>query len=204
VAIAPILRLAAETVTIDAGPADPAYWSDALYLAVVCHDYPQLWDFSTPIADRRAEAESRIAAYPPGTFLPFSASAWNGADYEGVFACLRWPAPARPDPPDPPGAVYPDVPTLVLNGDLDTITASSGAPGGRAPFPELHLRRGCELDTRHRARRLGSLRLADLRPLRPRSGHRGHVLHFRGRRVERRAAVRGLGRRDRLGRAGSR
>jgi pimeloyl-ACP methyl ester carboxylesterase len=132
---APILRLAAETVTIDAGPADPAYWSDALYLAVICHDYPQLWDFSTPIADRRAEAESRIAAYPPGTFLPFSASAWNGTDYEGVFACLRWPAPARPDPPDPPGAVYPDVPTLVLNGDLDTITASSGAREVARRFP---------------------------------------------------------------------
>ncbi len=133
---APILRLAAETVTVEAGPEDPPYSSEALYLAVICHDYPQPWDPSTPMAERRAEAERRIAAYPPGTFAPFSASAWTGTDYEGVFACLRWPSPARPDPPDPPGAAYPDVPTLVLNGDLDTITASSGAREVAHRFPQ--------------------------------------------------------------------
>ena len=132
---AAILRLAAETVVVEAGPEDPPYYSEALYLSVICHDYPQLWDFSTPMAARRAEAEQRLAAYPEGTFLPFSAAAWTGTDYEGVFACLRWPSPTRPDPPDPPGAVYPDVPTLVLNGDLDTITASSGAREVARRFP---------------------------------------------------------------------
>ena len=60
---------------------------------MICHDYPQLWDPSTPIAARRAEAEAAIAAYPPGTFAPFSAEAWTHTDYEGVLACLRWPAP---------------------------------------------------------------------------------------------------------------
>ena len=133
--MAAILRLAAETVTVVGEPEDPPTWSESLYLAVICHDYPQLWDFTTPMADRRAEAEGRIAAYPPGTFAPFSASAWTGIDYEGVLACLRWPSPARPDPPDPPGAVYPDVPTLVLNGDLDAITASSGAREVARRFP---------------------------------------------------------------------
>jgi pimeloyl-ACP methyl ester carboxylesterase len=92
-------------------------------------------DPSTPLGARRAEAESRIAAYPAGTFTPFSSAAWTGTDYEGALACLRWPSPARPDPPDPPGAVYPDVPTLVLNGDLDTITASSGAREVARRFP---------------------------------------------------------------------
>ncbi len=133
--MAAILRLAAETVTNVGEPEDPPSWSESLYLSVICHDYPQPWAFSTPMADRRAEAEARIAAYPPGTFAPFSAAAWTGVDYEGVMACLRWPSPARPDPPDPPGAVYPDVPTLVLNGDLDTITASSGAREVARRFP---------------------------------------------------------------------
>ena len=132
---AAILRLAAETVTVEAGATNPRSWSEALYLAVICHDYPQLWDPATPLAGRRSEAESRIAAYPPGTFTPFSAAAWTGTDYEGVLACLRWPSPVRPDPPDPSGAVYPDVPTLVLNGDLDTITASSGAWEVARRFP---------------------------------------------------------------------
>lgn len=133
---APILRLAAETVVVEAGGEDPPTSSEALYLAVICHDYPQLWDPATPLFARRAEAESRIAAYPAGTFSPFSAAAWTGTDYEGVFACLRWPSPARPDRPDPPGAAYPDVPTLVLNGDLDTITAPSGAREVARRFPD--------------------------------------------------------------------
>jgi pimeloyl-ACP methyl ester carboxylesterase len=132
---AAILRLAAETVTLVGPPETPPTWSEALYLSVICHDYPQLWDPSTPLGVRRSEAESRIAAYPAGTFTPFSPAAWTGTDYEGALACLRWPSPARPDPPDPPGAVYPDVPTLVLNGDLDTITASSGAREVARRFP---------------------------------------------------------------------
>jgi pimeloyl-ACP methyl ester carboxylesterase len=131
----PMLRLAAETVTIDAPTTDPAESSEALYLAVICHDYPQLWDPATPLAARPAEARSRLAAYPSGTFTPFSVAAWTQTDYEGVLACLRWPSPFRPDPPDPPGAVYPRVPTLVLNGDLDTITASSGAREVADRFP---------------------------------------------------------------------
>ena len=132
---APILRLGAETVTVEAGPADPDYWSDALYLSVICHDYPQLWDPATPMADRLAEIDTRVAAYPPDTWEPFTAEAWLGTDYEGALACLRWPSPSQPDPPDPPGAVYPGVPTLVLNGDLDTITASSGAVDVANRFP---------------------------------------------------------------------
>src|SRR5262245_1488080 len=132
---AAILRLAAETVTVVAPPDDPPTWSEGLYLSVICHDYPQLWDPSTPIAARRAEAEAAIAAYPPGTFRPFSAEAWTHTDYEGILACLRWPGRWGLDPPDPPGAVYPDVPTLVLNGDLDTITATSGAEEVARRFP---------------------------------------------------------------------
>jgi pimeloyl-ACP methyl ester carboxylesterase len=132
---APILRLGAETITVDAGGEDPPASSEGLYLAVTCHDYPQLWDPATPIRDRPAELARALAAYPPGAFEPFSGAAWNGTDYEGWQACLRWPSPRGDDPPDPPGAAYPDVPTLVLNGDLDTITASSGARLVARRFP---------------------------------------------------------------------
>lgn len=132
---APILRVGAETITVDAGGEDPPASSEGLYLAVTCHDYPQLWDPATPIRDRPAELRRRLAAYPRGAFEPFTGAAWNGTDYEGWQACLRWPSPLVDDPPDPPGADYPDVPTLVLNGDLDTITASSGAREVARRFP---------------------------------------------------------------------
>jgi len=44
-------------------------------------------------------------------------------------------AAGPPRPTRPARAVYPDVPTLVLNGDLDTITASSGAREVARRFP---------------------------------------------------------------------
>lgn len=131
---APILRLAAETVVVDAGAADPPVFSEALYLAVTCHDYPQLWEPATPVGARPAEIARQLRTYPPGAFAPFDRNAWLAVDYEGPLACLRWPSPTG-DPPVPPGARYPAVATLVLNGDLDTITTSAQAREVARRFP---------------------------------------------------------------------
>jgi pimeloyl-ACP methyl ester carboxylesterase len=132
---APLLRLGAEHIYGDVGAADPPSFSDPLYLAVTCHDYPQLWDPDTPIALRAEEAAARLGGYPVGTFTPFTAEAWTSLEYEGPLACMKWPSPAAGQPPEPAGARYPKVPTLVLNGDLDTITASSGAKVVAEKFP---------------------------------------------------------------------
>lgn len=131
----PVLRLAAEASTADVAPADPATFSEALYLAVICHDYPQLWRAGASTAGRAREAARRLRGYPPGTFDPLTPAAWTGIEYEGARACLQWPAPVDTETVVPPGASYPDVPTLVLNGDLDTITASSGAREVARRFP---------------------------------------------------------------------
>jgi pimeloyl-ACP methyl ester carboxylesterase len=135
----PLLRLAAETLTTDGPNGDPRFWSESLYLAVICHDYPELWRPSTPVAARPAQVRARLAAYPRGAFAPFSAAAWTGTDYEGALACLRWPSAAGHDPPAPPGAAYPRVPTLVLNGDLDNITPLADAAVVARRFPESTL-----------------------------------------------------------------
>jgi hypothetical protein len=131
---APLLRLLAEN-KLDTGASPPREFSEALYLAVTCHDYPQLWDPAASLARRRAQFAAAVAALPPAEFAPVSPAAWTGLAYEGATACLRWPGPARPDPPVPPDARYPAVPTLVLNGDLDNITASSGARVVASRFP---------------------------------------------------------------------
>ena len=132
---APILRLGAETVTVEAGPADPDYWSDALYLSVICHDYPQLWDPATPMADRLAEVDT------PGRRLP---ARHLGAVHRRRVARHRLrgrPRVSQVAVPEPTGPArparcrLPGVPTLVLNGDLDTITASSGAVEVANRFP---------------------------------------------------------------------
>ena len=84
---------------------------------------------------REAQLAQAQAALPPARFAPFSPVAWTSGEYEGATACLRWPGPRKADPPVPPAAPYPRVPTLVLNGDLDNITASSGARVVAERFP---------------------------------------------------------------------
>ena len=132
----PMLRLGAEHLGYEAGEAVPTEFSDPLYLAVTCHDYPQLWDPGTPISLRAEQVAARLGGYPPGTFTPFTAKAWTSYPYEGPLACLRWPSSAGGQPPEPADVVYPSVPTLLLNGDLDTITASSGARVVASRFPK--------------------------------------------------------------------
>lgn len=119
----PLLRLIAETEAVDGGAGAPREFSEGLYDAVICHDYPELWPAGTPISQRPQVAAQALSHYPESTFAPFSAAAWTGTDYEGAMACLKWPnAPAASDPPVPPGTPYPHVPTLVMAGDMDNIT----------------------------------------------------------------------------------
>lgn len=132
----PLARLAAEIEgdpDITAG--DVRDFSEGLYLAVTCHDYPQAWDVNASFPVRRQQWEANRAALPADTFAPFTTLEWTTLDIEGLDACLEWPAPPRDDPPIVPGTPYPSVPVLVLNGDLDDVTTSSEAQAAAAKFP---------------------------------------------------------------------
>jgi pimeloyl-ACP methyl ester carboxylesterase len=131
---APMFRLVAETQLVPEGSPVRSF-SEALYLAVTCHDYPQMWDPAAPFATRRQQLAAARAALPPASFFPFTGTEWTSLGYEGATACLRWPGPRRAEPPVDPAAPYPAVPTLVVNGDLDNITASSGALVVASRFP---------------------------------------------------------------------
>ena len=131
---APLLRLVAETTL--APEASPVRsFSDPLYLAVTCHDYPQMWDPAAPLATRRDQLAAARAALPAAQFAPFTGTEWTSLPYEGATACLRWPGPLRPEPPVDPQAPYPAVPTLVVNGDLDNITTTDQAQVVASRFP---------------------------------------------------------------------
>ncbi len=136
---APLARLAAEAFT--GGSNGPAiYYSAGLDAAVECHDYPQLFDTSASPAMRLAQIAARLKNLPADAFAPFDHATWFGADLESYDWCVRWPqATHAPDPPRPPGAVYPHVPTLVLDGDLDQRTSLIGARRVAAQFPDSTL-----------------------------------------------------------------
>jgi pimeloyl-ACP methyl ester carboxylesterase len=134
----PLLRLLAEEVPLWAnGPYRE--FSAGLYTAVACHDYPQLYDMTAPPALRAGEygaAVRQLEATDPGAFAPFTVAQWVGSGVEGFNYCLRWPARPTLDPPVGAGARYPDVPALVLAGDLDSLTSSAGARIVASRFPD--------------------------------------------------------------------
>jgi pimeloyl-ACP methyl ester carboxylesterase len=129
---APLLRLMAETASaVDSRDptADPTQWSAGLAAAVMCQDPPQIFDMTLPPAARAADrarvlAERRRDA--PDTYAPFTIDEYRGMplDYSFIDECVGWPVspPGHPASQVGANAVYPDVPALVISGELDDIT----------------------------------------------------------------------------------
>ena len=125
---APLLRLVAEAIGGGTDAGDPVDYSEGLDAAVACHDYPQLYDMTASPSVRArqyAAALDRRTARDPFTYGPFTIHEYADSDWQELDWCTRWPvAPSSnpAGPPRPPGGHYPDVPVLVLSGELDSIT----------------------------------------------------------------------------------
>ena len=108
----------------------PRDFSTARY-ATVCETEPMPWDPGTPIDQRPAVVQQRIAALPANTFAPFDPPV---VVEDEIDLCLRWP-----DVPRPPSTAaplpYPTVPTLILQGgeDLRTPPEVSARVAARIP-----------------------------------------------------------------------
>lgn len=140
---APMARLIAEEEDTGAdGPAEA--YSEGLDAAVSCQDYPQLYDMSAPPAQREQQylaARAQEHATDPGLYAPFTIGEYLSSDWEEQDWCRQWPAAAAPytsTPPTPPSGHYAAVPTLILSGELDSITTpaegaivASQIPGAR-------------------------------------------------------------------------
>jgi pimeloyl-ACP methyl ester carboxylesterase len=123
----PLLRLVAEDrFALHGAGGDPAEYSDGLYWAVACADYPQLFSMASPPTERRRQLEANLLAPPAGAFDPFTAREWVTVDnYTQPYAgCLDWPRPRRVEPavPATPNPLPASVPLLILGGDLDSLT----------------------------------------------------------------------------------
>ncbi len=131
---APLLRLVAEELGGGTDAGDPVDYSEGLDAAVICHDNPQLYDMTASPAVRArqyAAALDRRTATHPGTYAPFTIHEYADSDWQELDWCTRWPVAPASNPaalPRPPGGRYPDVPVIVLSGELDSITtAAEGA-----------------------------------------------------------------------------
>jgi pimeloyl-ACP methyl ester carboxylesterase len=141
----PLLRLVAEMDT--ASPSDPVDFSYGLASAVTCTDYPLLYDLHATRAVRNqqyAAALQDARVNRPDLFAPFTVDEGIASQVyiTPLDACLPWTmppadlAPGAPGVPLPPSVHYPAVPTLVLSGDLDSITSVTDANEAAAQLPD--------------------------------------------------------------------
>ncbi len=138
----PILRLSAEQDTFSQD--DPESFSYGLYQAVICSDYPLRYDLRQPGSIRLKQYAQGLAdarANRAGLFAPFSIDEALASQMyiTPLDSCLPWPAPPRnqtPGQPLPPSVRFPAVPTLVLSGDLDSVTSPQDAAQVTRQFPD--------------------------------------------------------------------
>jgi pimeloyl-ACP methyl ester carboxylesterase len=130
---APLLRLMAETLSgVDSRDptADAAQWSAGLAAAVMCQDPPQIFDMRLAPALRAADRDRAVAERTrafPDTYAPFSIDEYRAMplDYGFLDQCVAWPVSPPGHPAAhvvPVDATYPDVPALILSGELDNMT----------------------------------------------------------------------------------
>jgi pimeloyl-ACP methyl ester carboxylesterase len=123
---APLLRLAEASLSFDDTNYPLPEFSDALYFAVSCTDYVQLFSRTASPAVRAHQYARALAGEPAGTFAPFTVSQWTDLDQytETYSGCLDWPAPTRLTPPitRQPPLVPASLPVLILSGTFDSLT----------------------------------------------------------------------------------
>ena len=116
-------------------------YSEGLDAAVACHDYPQVYDMTAPPRTRLrqyAAALTRRTARHPHTYGPFTVREYARSDWQYLDWCTRWPTAAADNPARPPrprGGHYSRVPTLVLSGELDSITTPAEGAIVARQFP---------------------------------------------------------------------
>jgi pimeloyl-ACP methyl ester carboxylesterase len=101
----------------------PRFYRRAGELVVGCNDYPMIWDKEADEDERREQLDQAIRDYDPKAFPPFTPREMALSSEIGYLECLTWPEPTELyESPKPEDAKAPDVPTLVVAGELDDIT----------------------------------------------------------------------------------
>jgi pimeloyl-ACP methyl ester carboxylesterase len=143
----PLLRLMAEALAETDSRDEthsPLLYSAGLAAAVSCGDPPQIVDMSLAPKERLVARDAAIArreATAPETYAPFTIAEYRRMplDYAFIDQCAQWPVPRSPPvAPVPVDDPYPEVPVLVISGDLDNMTSMADGAAAAARFPRAH------------------------------------------------------------------
>ncbi len=107
---------------------------EALFVATTCEEAPFPWLRGAPSSTRLSEAIAFLTAQPSSDFYPFDAPTAFGNSPAPV--CAFWPDASRAPPAQSP---LPNVPTLILSGEQDLRTPTSGARRVAAMIPDAQL-----------------------------------------------------------------
>jgi pimeloyl-ACP methyl ester carboxylesterase len=107
---------------------------NALFIATSCEEMPFPWQRAAAAKDKLAEALSALRGLPSSDFYPFDAT--TALQSSLVPVCDSWPD-ASPAPPAT--GSLPNVPTLILSGQQDLRTPTSGAKAVAALIPDAQL-----------------------------------------------------------------
>jgi pimeloyl-ACP methyl ester carboxylesterase len=142
----PLLRLMAETLaSVDSRDPtrSPLKFSAGLAAAVSCQDPPQIFDMSLAPVQRVIARDLQVARRKleaPDTYAPFTIDEYRAMplDYAFIDECVQWPAASPGGAPALPlvsAGSYPDVPVLVVSGELDNMTSAADGTAAAARFP---------------------------------------------------------------------
>jgi pimeloyl-ACP methyl ester carboxylesterase len=108
--------------------------NNALFITTSCEEMLFPWQRAATAPAKLAEALNALHALPSDVFYPFDSSTAFHSSL--VPVCDFWPD-ASPAPPS--GGGLPNVPTLILSGEQDLRTPSSGAKAVAALIPGAQL-----------------------------------------------------------------
>jgi len=138
----PLLRLMAETISGVDPTGDVRQSSAGAAEAVTCQDPPQIFDMRLPPGLRAVDRDRAIADRQrrlPDTYAPFTIDEYRGMplDYSFLDQCVAWPVAPSSHPAShvaAPDAPYPDIPALIISGELDDITTPADGAAVAAAF----------------------------------------------------------------------
>jgi pimeloyl-ACP methyl ester carboxylesterase len=133
---APLVGAARALLPLSGSAAQSAPPDLALGAAVICNDYPTLWNRRAPIAARLRQFAAARAAIG-GPFRPFSTRAWTSAIIDRGNTCIRWPD--RRGPVQRTSGPLPDVPVLITSGDLDPNVPTLEGRQAARQFPNARV-----------------------------------------------------------------
>jgi len=134
--LAPLLRLGAEVVPLVTDYGDPTSDSQGDYFTTLCVDAQQPWEWSAPLRERARQFADAVEDLPSDHFAPFSKVAGTSLGVSLEKQCLWWQKPSPSSPVTLSHPTYPNVPTLVLDGDMDTVVPMEEVRKVAALFPQ--------------------------------------------------------------------